>query len=161
MKKFFLELINIFFAMALTAPLRAGLVPKRSVLDNGIVLLTSEQKALPMVSIELLIDAGSRYDAPNQEGLANLVAKLLTYGTKRRTALQINETLDFLGASLSTGCSDDLASVSMTIKVPVMSSAWTIPTRVIRPTRSHLPAPIFWAAIALTAAPSAIAGICT
>jgi len=90
-------------------------VPKRSVLDNGIVLLTSEQKALPMVSIELLIDAGSRYDAPNQEGLANLVAKLLTYGTKRRTALQINETLDFLGASLSTRCSDDLASVSMTI----------------------------------------------
>ena len=115
MKKFFLELIGIFFAVALAAPLRAGLVPKRSVLDNGIVLLTSEQKALPMVSIELLIDAGSRYDAPNQEGLANLVAKLLTYGTKRRTALQINETLDFLGASLSTGCSDDLASVSMTI----------------------------------------------
>ena len=115
MKKFFLELIGIFFAVALAAPLRAGLVPKRSVLDNGIVLLTSEQKALPMVSIELLIDAGSRYDAPNQEGLANLVAKLLTYGTKRRTALQINETLDFLGASLSTRCSDDLASVSMTI----------------------------------------------
>ena len=115
MKKFFLELIGIFFVVALAAPLRAGVVPKRSVLDNGIVLLTSEQKALPMVSIELLIDAGSRYDAPNQEGQANLVAKLLTYGTKRRTALQINETLDFLGASLSTGCSDDLASVSMTI----------------------------------------------
>jgi len=115
MKKFFLELIGIFFVVALAAPLRAGVVPKRSVSDNGIVLLTSEQKALPMVSIELLIDAGSRYDAPNQEGLANLVAKLLTYGTKRRTALQINETLDFLGASLSTRCSDDLASVSMTI----------------------------------------------
>ena len=115
MKKFFLELIGIFFVVALAAPLRAGVVPKRSVLDNGIVLLTSEQKALPMVSIELLIDAGSRYDAPNQEGLANLVAKLLTYGTKRRTALQINETLDFLGASLSTRCSDDLVSVSMTI----------------------------------------------
>ena len=115
MKKFFLELIGIFFVVALAAPLRAGVVPKRSVLDNGIVLLTSEQKALPMVSIELLIDAGSRYDAPNQEGQANLVAKLLTYGTKRRTALQINETLDFLGASLSTGCSDDFASVSMTI----------------------------------------------
>lgn len=115
MKKCFLELIGSFFVVALAAPLRAGVVPKRSVLDNGIVLLTSEQKALPMVSIELLIDAGSRYDAPNQEGLANLVAKLLTYGTKRRTALQINETLDFLGASLSTRCSDDLASVSMTI----------------------------------------------
>jgi hypothetical protein len=28
----------------------AGLVPKRSVLNNGLVLLTSEQRTLPMVS---------------------------------------------------------------------------------------------------------------
>src|SRR5207253_3887189 len=115
MKKFFLELIGIFFAVALAAPLRAGLVPKRSVLDNGIVLLRSEQRALPMVSIELLIDAGSRYDAPNQEGLANLTARLLTYGTERRTALQISDTLDFIGASLSAGCGEDLATASMTV----------------------------------------------
>ena len=33
-----------------------------------------------MVSIELLIDAGSRHDTPKQEGLANLTARLLTYG---------------------------------------------------------------------------------
>src|SRR6266508_6396317 len=113
MKKLHFARMAFLTAMfwALSAP--ADMVPKRSVLSNGLVLLTSEQKALPMVSIELLIDAGSRYDAPHQEGLANLVAKLLTYGTKRRTALQINETLDFLGASLSTRCSDDLASVSM------------------------------------------------
>ena len=68
-----------------------------------------------MVSIELLIDAGSRYDTPNQEGLANLAARLLTYGTQRRTALQINDTLDFIGASLSTGCGEDLATASMTV----------------------------------------------
>ena len=41
MKKFFLELIGIFFAVALAVLLRAALVLKRSVLDNGIVLLTS------------------------------------------------------------------------------------------------------------------------
>jgi zinc protease len=115
MKKFSLELIGVCCALIIAAPLQAGLTPKRSVLDNGVILLTSEQKALPMVSIELLIDAGARYDAPGQEGLANLTAKLLTYGTKRRSALQISETLDFLGAGLSTGCSDDLANISLTI----------------------------------------------
>jgi len=41
------------------------------------VLLTSEQRALPMVSIELLIDAGSRFEPADQAGLANLTAKLL------------------------------------------------------------------------------------
>lgn len=91
------------------------MVPQRSVLGNGMILLTSEQRALPMVSIELLIDAGSRHDAPKQEGLANLTARLLTYGTQRRTALQISDTLDFIGADLSAGCGEDLANVSMTV----------------------------------------------
>jgi zinc protease len=91
------------------------MVPQRSVLGNGMILLTSEQRALPMVSIELLIDAGSRHDMPKQEGLANLTARLLTYGTQRRTALQISDTLDFIGAGLSAGCGEDLATVSMTV----------------------------------------------
>lgn len=96
-------------------PASAELTTKRTELDNGVVLLTSEQRALPMISIELLIDAGSRYDGGGQEGLANLAARLLTYGTKRRSTLQISDALDFIGASLSTGCSENLASVSMTI----------------------------------------------
>ena len=100
--------------LAAWAPLLdAALAPKRSILDNGLVLLTSQQRSLPMVSIELLIEAGSRYD--NEEGVANLVARLLTYGTKRRSALQISDTVDFIGASLSASCGEDAASVSLTI----------------------------------------------
>jgi zinc protease len=97
------------------APAGAGMAPKRSTLTNGLVLLTSEQRALPMVSIELLIDAGSRYDGARQEGLANLTAKLLRYGTRRRTAAQISETLDFLGAGLESYCGDDTAGISVTL----------------------------------------------
>lgn len=93
----------------------ASLVPKRAVLDNGLVLLTSEQRALPIVAIELLIDAGSRHESADQAGLANLTSKLLSFGTKRRNALQISETLDFIGAGLSTGASENVASMSMTI----------------------------------------------
>jgi len=106
----------VCFLMALEASsAQAGRVPKRSVLDNGMVLLTSEQRTLPMVSIELLFDAGARLDTTGQEGLANLTARLLTYGTKRRSALQISETLDFIGASLSAGSGYDTASLSMTM----------------------------------------------
>lgn len=115
MKKIICALAGACLSAILASPLQAGLVPKRTVLDNGLVLLTSEQRALPMVSIELLIDAGSRLDAPNQEGLANLTARLLTYGTKKRSALQISEALDFIGASLSSGSGEDSASLSMTV----------------------------------------------
>ena len=114
MKKF-LGLFSVLSISLLAVPALADMVPQRSVLGNGMILLTSEQRALPMVSIELLIDAGSRHDMPKQEGLANLTARLLTYGTQRRTALQISETLDFIGAGLSAGCGEDLATVSMTV----------------------------------------------
>jgi zinc protease len=92
-----------------------GMVPKRTVLDNGMVLLTSEQRALPMVSIELLIEAGSRHEPAEQAGLANLTARLLTQGTHKRSAVQISEALDFMGASLSASSGEDVATVSMTI----------------------------------------------
>ena len=94
---------------------QTAMTPHRAVLNNGMILLTSEQRTLPMVSIEMLIHAGARYDAPKQDGLANLTAELITEGTKRRSALQISESLDFLGASLSARSGEDLASVSLTV----------------------------------------------
>jgi zinc protease len=68
-----------------------------------------------MVSVELLIDAGSRYDEPGREGVANLTARLLTYGTKRRSAVQISEALDFIGATLSAKAGEDLVTISLTV----------------------------------------------
>jgi len=115
MKKLLLKFIMIFALAALAPSADAGMVSKRSVLNNGMVLLTSEQRSLPMVALELLIDAGSRHEAAQQAGLANLTSKLLIYGTKKRNALQISETLDFIGAGLSTGASENVASVSLTI----------------------------------------------
>ncbi|HEX9446133.1 MAG TPA: pitrilysin family protein, partial [Candidatus Binatia bacterium] len=93
----------------------ARLSPSRSVLDNGLVVVTSEQKALPMVTISLLVEAGSRLDPAERAGLANLAARLLTYGTDKRSATQIADALDFLGASLSTGCGEESATVSLTL----------------------------------------------
>ncbi len=94
---------------------QARLLPVRSLLENGLVLLTSEQRALPIVTFHLLIKAGSRYDPKGREGLAGLTARLLTYGTSKRTALEISETMDFIGASLTTRGRRELASISLNI----------------------------------------------
>ncbi len=68
-----------------------------------------------MVTFHLLIKAGSRYDPKGREGLAGITSRLLTYGTSKRTALEISETLDFIGASLTTGSRTERASVSLNI----------------------------------------------
>ncbi len=109
--------ISLLSCMTLTHPplAEARMMPQRSVLDNGVVLLTSEQRGLPMVTLKLLIDGGSRYDPAGREGLACLTARLLTYGTRSRTALQISEALDFIGGSLNTGCDDETAGITLTV----------------------------------------------
>jgi zinc protease len=114
MKSIVAILFSLYVGEA-TSPAQANMTAKRMVLDNGLILLTSEQRALPMVAVELVIDAGSRHEPAGQAGLANLTAKLLTYGTKKRNALQISESLDFVGASLSAGAGENSASISMTL----------------------------------------------
>jgi zinc protease len=109
---FFVALVAAVFLPPLSD---ARLAPRKAVMQNGLTVVTSEQKALPMVTLSLLIEAGSRFEPEGREGLANIAARLLTYGTKSRTALQISEELDFLGATLSTACGEEAASVSMTL----------------------------------------------
>ncbi len=112
----YLRQLSALLAFTFAAsPAWAAMKAQRTVLNNGLVLLTSEQRALPMVALELVIDAGSRHESAQQAGLANLTARLLTYGTKHRNALQISESLDFIGASLTSGASENLASISLTV----------------------------------------------
>jgi len=72
---------------------------KRTVLPNGLVVLYSEDRSLPLVTLQLLLDAGSRRDPEGQAGVAGLTARGLLLGTSGHKASEINEALDFIGAS--------------------------------------------------------------
>ena len=61
MKELGLSLVGVLAMLCGPIFSEAAMTSKRTVLNNGMVLLTSEQRALPMVSIELMIDAGSRH----------------------------------------------------------------------------------------------------
>lgn len=87
----------------------------RRELPNGLVWLFSEQRSLPLVSVNLLIKGGVLRDPAGKAGLANLTALLLTQGTKKRSATQIAQEADFLGAKLGASGSDDSAAVSLTV----------------------------------------------
>lgn len=87
----------------------------KEVLPNGMVFLFSEQQSVPLVVVHLLIKAGSLCDPPGKEGLANLTALLLTQGTKRRSATQLAQEIDYLGAKLSAGGDEDFSMVSLSV----------------------------------------------
>jgi predicted Zn-dependent peptidase len=76
----------------------------RHVLKNGMVVFVAEDQALPLVNISLTLRAGSWLDPAGQEGLASLTgSQMRRGGTKRLTAEELDERLDFLAAQASTG----------------------------------------------------------
>ena len=88
---------------------------ERMVLPNHLVLLVSEEHSLPFVTLQLLIDAGSRNDPPGKEGLASQVARGLLLGTSKQSVTAINEELDFMGASLNASSGRDYATISLKV----------------------------------------------
>ena len=93
----------------------AAMNAQRETLPNGMVLLTSEQPALPIVSVRLLIRAGSRYDPGSRHGLANLTSRLLTRGTPARDAMGISGLVEGMGAQFWADCGRELATLNLNI----------------------------------------------
>jgi zinc protease len=102
------------FLVAAFATPAAALEIKRSVLSDGAVLLVSEQHQLPMVTMTIAFDAGSRRDPEGKAGLASLTASSLTLGTKELSAAQFNQKVDFMGSSIAVGAGADYAQASFT-----------------------------------------------
>lgn len=94
---------------------------KRFELENGLVVLILQRHEIPIVTVAITFKhAGSAYEPEEKAGLANITAELLDQGTKTRTASQIAEAIDFMGASLSSSLGDaegrngqDISSVSL------------------------------------------------
>src|SRR3984893_14914114 len=101
-------------ALSLFATRAAALDMKRMTLSNGAVLMVSEQHLLPMVTVAIAFDAGSRRDPKGNEGLAELTANCLTQGTKDLTATPLHKKVNFMGSEVGMGASRDYSTASFT-----------------------------------------------
>jgi len=99
---------------------------QKTVLPNQLTILHSEDHSLPFVTVELLIDGGSRRDPSGQEGLAYLTIQGLLLGTSGHTLTQINEEMDFMGASLSASPGRDYSSLNLRVLKKDMDKALDI-----------------------------------
>ena len=72
-----------------------------------------QTKALPMVDIEVSIDAGTRFDPTGKSGLAEMTAALMNYGVKGDQGIlseaQIADEIADLGANISLSVSGERA----------------------------------------------------
>ncbi len=87
---------------------------EKFILDNGLVVYFVIQKEVPLVHFRGVFPAGARYDTQEKLGLSELTASALSFGTKSYSKSQIEETLDFLGASVSSNAGTEVATLAAT-----------------------------------------------
>lgn len=82
-------------------------------LPNGLRILVVENHALPIANLNLYVRSGSGADPADKLGLAQMTAAVLDKGTATRTAVQIAETVEGVGGSMSAGADLDNTTVSV------------------------------------------------
>ncbi len=73
----------------------------KTVLDNGIRILSEERPGSRSVSLGIWVENGSRHESQHQRGISHFIEHLLFKGTKRRSATRIAEEMDSVGGVLN------------------------------------------------------------
>lgn len=106
----FLSLICVFGINALAQEYR--LPPyQKFILNNGLTVYLMEQHEVPLINVSVVLPAGAIYDG-NKAGLASFTATALKHGTKKYPKAELDEALDFIGASISTRAAKEFASLT-------------------------------------------------
>lgn len=100
---------------------------ERVTLANGMQLLLLEDHELPLISASAVIRTGSAYEPADKIGLANITGNVMrTGGTANKTGDQIDEELEQIAASVSTGISVDAGYASMSVLKEDVDTALSI-----------------------------------
>jgi len=104
-------------------------------LSNGLPVWIVEAHEVPLVQVSLLVRTGGGDDPADQFGLASLTAAMLDEGAGTRSALDIADATEFLGATLGASASFDVSAVRLNVPVARLTAALPIMADVVlRPT---------------------------
>ncbi len=74
---------------------------RKSVLPNGVRVLSEPMPQMVSATIGIWVENGSRYEHERQNGVSHFIEHLLFKGTKKRTAAEIAEQFDAVGGVLN------------------------------------------------------------
>ena len=104
-------------------------------LSNGLAVWIVEHHEVPLAQVNMIVRSGSAADPIGKYGLGSLAAAMLDEGAGSRSALEIADALEFLGANLSTTSSFDYSAIRMSVPVSKLADALPVMADVtLRPT---------------------------
>ena len=74
---------------------------RRSILPNGLRVVSERMVGAPSVSLGIWVENGSRFETREQSGISHFLEHVLFKGTARRSAAQIAEEIDAVGGVLN------------------------------------------------------------
>jgi predicted Zn-dependent peptidase len=105
----------------------------KTVLDNGLRLLTAPMPHARSASVVVFLGVGSRYEAPAESGLAHFIEHMLFKGTARRpTARDISTTIEGVGGLLNAVTSQETTVYWAKIAQPHLALALDLLVDVLR-----------------------------
>src|SRR5207248_5622486 len=116
------------------AELRLPAIQKQK-LSNGLPVWVVELHKVPVAQVNLVSFSGTANDPPGKYGLASLTAALLEEGAGSRSALEIADAIDYLGADLGATANIDASAVRLHVPVARLADALPVMADVaLRPT---------------------------
>jgi hypothetical protein len=104
-------------------------------LSNGLPVWIVETHEVPVAQINLVVQSGTANDPPGKFGVASLTAVMLEEGAGGRSALEIADAVDYLGADLGATSAIDSSAVRLHVPVARLVEALPIMADVaLRPT---------------------------
>lgn len=83
-------------------------------LANGMRVYGIENREVPLLQFDIAIDGGMLLDDPAKVGVANLMARMMTQGTARKTPQELEEAIQQLGASIDVSARTEDVRISVT-----------------------------------------------
>jgi zinc protease len=86
----------------------------KTVLSNGITVLVNHDATTSLTAARILIGGGILTESSANNGITNLMTRMLLKGNAEMTASEISGQLDYLGANVSADCFRDYSTISFT-----------------------------------------------
>ena len=81
---------------------------KKTILDNGLRIITHAMPRMQSVALGIWIKTGGRYESPEFKGIAHFLEHLAFKGSKKYSCRKIKESIEGIGGALNGFTSEEL-----------------------------------------------------